>query len=65
MTAARAGLGGRDLLLVLVICVAWALNFLTSAWALAEIPPFLFTAITGDSSSHGVTCATGCFCTST
>ena len=45
MTAARAGLGGRDLLLVLVICVAWALNFLTSAWALAEIPPFLFTAI--------------------
>lgn len=45
MTPARAGLGGRDLLLVLVICVAWALNFLTSAWALAEIPPFLFTAI--------------------
>ena len=45
MTAARAGLSGRDLLLVLVICVAWALNFLTSAWALAEIPPFLFTAI--------------------
>jgi len=38
-------LNGRDLLLVLVICVAWALNFLTSAWALAEIPPFLFTAI--------------------
>lgn len=32
-------------MLVLVICVAWALNFLTSAWALAEIPPLLFTAI--------------------
>lgn len=45
MSAARAGLGGRDLLLVLVICVAWALNFLTSAWALQEIPPLLFTAI--------------------
>ena len=45
MDAARAGLGGRDLVLVLVICVAWALNFLTSAWALAEIPPLLFTAI--------------------
>lgn len=45
MSAARAGLGGRDLVLVLVICVAWALNFLTSAWALAEIPPLLFTAI--------------------
>lgn len=45
MSAARAGLGGRDLALVLVICVAWALNFLTSAWALAEIPPLLFTAI--------------------
>jgi O-acetylserine/cysteine efflux transporter len=45
MNPARAGLGGRDLVLVLVICVAWALNFLTSAWALAEIPPLLFTAI--------------------
>jgi O-acetylserine/cysteine efflux transporter len=45
VSAARAGLGGRDLVLVLVICVAWALNFLTSAWALAEIPPLLFTAI--------------------
>jgi O-acetylserine/cysteine efflux transporter len=41
----RHGLGGRDLLLVLVVCVAWAFNFLTSAWALHEIPPFLFTAV--------------------
>ena len=40
-----AGLGGRDLLLVAVICVAWAFNFLTSALALQEIPPFLFTAV--------------------
>ena len=36
---------GRDLLLVGVICVAWAFNFLTSALALQEIPPFLFTAV--------------------
>lgn len=39
------GLGGRDLGIALLICVAWALNFLTSAWALREIPPFLFTAV--------------------
>jgi O-acetylserine/cysteine efflux transporter len=39
------GLRGRDLLLVLVICVVWAVNFLTSAFALREIPPFLFTAV--------------------
>ncbi|MFC7300719.1 DMT family transporter [Cognatiluteimonas weifangensis] len=45
MSASRGGLHGRDLVLVLVICVAWALNFLTSAWALREIPPFLFTAL--------------------
>jgi len=44
MSAAR-GLGGRDLVLVLVICIAWAANFLTSAFALREIPPFLFTAV--------------------
>jgi O-acetylserine/cysteine efflux transporter len=44
MSTAR-GLGGRDLLLVLLICIAWALNFLTSAYALREIPPFLFTAV--------------------
>jgi O-acetylserine/cysteine efflux transporter len=42
----RAGaLGGRDLGIALVVCVAWALNFLTSAWALHEIPPLLFTAV--------------------
>lgn len=35
----------RDLALVLVICLAWAGNFLTSAFALREIPPFLFTAV--------------------
>lgn len=35
----------RDILLVLLICVAWAGNFLTSAHALREIPPFLFTAL--------------------
>ena len=39
------GLRGRDLLLVAVICVVWAGNFLTSAFALREIPPFLFTAV--------------------
>ena len=44
MSTAR-GLGGRDLVLVLIICIAWALNFLTSAYALREIPPFLFTAV--------------------
>ncbi|TBR08205.1 MAG: DMT family transporter [Lysobacter sp.] len=40
-----AGLGGRDLVLVLLICLAWAGNFLISALALREIPPFLFTAL--------------------
>lgn len=35
----------RDLILVLLIAVAWAGNFLTSAYALREIPPFLFTAL--------------------
>ncbi|MBW3551393.1 MAG: DMT family transporter [Proteobacteria bacterium] len=35
----------RDLILVLLICIVWALNFLTSAHALREIPPFLFTAL--------------------
>jgi len=43
--AEGGGLGPRDLLLVGIICVAWALNFLTSALALQEIPPFLFTAV--------------------
>ena len=35
----------RDLILVLLIAIAWAGNFLTSAHALREIPPFLFTAL--------------------
>lgn len=35
----------RDLALVLLICVVWAFNFLVSALALQEIPPFLFTAL--------------------
>ena len=35
----------RDLVLVLVVCLVWAGNFLTSAFALQEIPPFLFTAV--------------------
>lgn len=35
----------RDIFLVLLICIAWAGNFLTSAFALREIPPFLFTAL--------------------
>lgn len=41
----RIGLSLRDFALVLVIVVAWAGNFLTSALALREIPPFLFTAL--------------------
>ena len=39
------GLSGRDFLLVLVIVVGWAVNFLTAAAALREVPPFLFTAM--------------------
>jgi O-acetylserine/cysteine efflux transporter len=35
----------RDILLVLIVCFAWGANFLTSAHALREIPPFLFTAL--------------------
>lgn len=35
----------RHLLLVLAICVVWAINFLTSAIALKEFPPLLFTAL--------------------
>jgi drug/metabolite transporter (DMT)-like permease len=35
----------RDLLLALLICVAWAGNFLMSALALREMPPLLFTAL--------------------
>lgn len=39
------GLGGRDLTLVLLVCLVWAGNFLTSAFALREVPPFLFSAV--------------------
>lgn len=35
----------RDLLLLLLVVLAWAFNFLTSALAMREIPPFLFTAL--------------------
>ena len=43
--ATTRGLHGRDLALVVIIALAWAGNFLTSALALREIPPFLFTAL--------------------
>lgn len=35
----------RDLLILLIVCLAWAGNFLTSAYALQEMPPFLFTGL--------------------
>lgn len=35
----------RDMLLALLICVAWAGNFLTSALALREMPPLLFSGL--------------------
>lgn len=35
----------RDLMLALVICVAWAGNFLMSALALREMPPLLFSGL--------------------
>jgi O-acetylserine/cysteine efflux transporter len=35
----------RDLLIVFVICLAWAGNFLTSALALRELSPLLYTAL--------------------
>ncbi|MGQ4582540.1 EamA family transporter [Lysobacter sp. F60174L2] len=38
-------MSSRDIALVLLVCVAWAGNFLTSAYALREVPPFLFTAL--------------------
>jgi O-acetylserine/cysteine efflux transporter len=37
--------GRRDIALALLICIVWAGNFLTSAYALREIPPFLFSAL--------------------
>lgn len=44
-TETRHGLGGRDLALVSLVCLAWAGNFLTSKLALREFPPLLFTAL--------------------
>lgn len=41
----RHSLPARDLVLALIICLVWAVNFLTSAFALREIPPFAFTAV--------------------
>ena len=35
----------RDLLLALLVCLVWAGNFLTSALALRDMPPLLFTAL--------------------
>lgn len=35
----------RDVALTLLICAAWALNFLVAAHTLREIPPFLFSAL--------------------
>jgi O-acetylserine/cysteine efflux transporter len=35
----------RDLSLALLVCLAWAGNFLTSALALREMPPLLFTGL--------------------
>jgi O-acetylserine/cysteine efflux transporter len=40
-----ARLPTRHFLLLLLICLAWGGNFLTSALALRELPPFLFTAL--------------------
>ena len=31
----------RDIVLLLLVVLSWALNFLTSAYALREIPPLL------------------------
>ena len=42
---AESGLGRRDFALLLFVCVVWALNFLMSALALREIPPFTFTLL--------------------
>ena len=35
----------RHFLLVLAVCIVWAINFLTSAISLREFPPLLFTAL--------------------
>lgn len=41
----NAALPPRDIALVSLVCVVWALNFLTSAYALTELPPLLFTGL--------------------
>lgn len=38
-------MSGRDIALTILVAFVWALNFLTSAISLLEIPPFLFTAL--------------------
>lgn len=38
-------LRGRDFVLLMLVCITWACNFLTSAIALREVPPILFTAL--------------------
>jgi O-acetylserine/cysteine efflux transporter len=38
-------MNARDLLLILIVCLAWAGNFLTSALSLREFSPLLFTAL--------------------
>ena len=44
-TDSRLRLSGRDYLLIALICLAWAGNFLTSKLALREFPPFEFSAL--------------------
>jgi O-acetylserine/cysteine efflux transporter len=41
----RYRLGGWDLFLISLICLAWAGNFITSKLALLELPPLLFTGL--------------------
>jgi O-acetylserine/cysteine efflux transporter len=38
-------LPARDILVAVVVCAAWAVNFLTSAMALREVPPLLYTGL--------------------
>lgn len=42
---ASVALPPREIALVLVVVVVWATNFLTSALALRELPPLLYTAL--------------------
>lgn len=45
MPMPESRLPASHLALLLMICVAWGGNFLTSSLALRELPPFLFTAL--------------------